>query len=78
MSAEPKMVLRRCFTDSEWDWLQAESTFTAESETVQTSADVEQVSQIGAHLIHEAEAGRHPSKRPPPIRPPGKDARKRA
>jgi hypothetical protein len=58
-------VLMRCFSTTEWEWLQEEPSFSRAVKLLKTLEDVERFSTIGDKLIRLAEAGLDPNNRKP-------------
>ena len=59
-------VLKLCFSEAEWEWLQQETLFRAAAQSVHSLAEVQKVSELGHRLITLSERGK--GTRPPPGR----------
>jgi hypothetical protein len=62
-------VLKKCFSDLEWEWLSEECCFCEAVRSLKTIDDVENVSRMGDDLIFLAQSGKHPANRKPPSQP---------
>jgi hypothetical protein len=49
-----RTLLRLCFSEREWEWLQEHQLFRAAAQAIKTYEDVEKVSRFGTRLFRAA------------------------
>jgi hypothetical protein len=50
-SSAPMQVLRKCFSDKEWEWLSKQEAFTSPLATLNSFDDMEKLAALGDQLI---------------------------
>ena len=62
-------LLKICFSDEQWEWLERDPSFRSAVQSIKTLEDVQNLSRTGAQLIRFAGSGKPPTQGQLPAEP---------